>query len=95
MYKNNPKIDPEKTKTNVASENDGLDEKMTEATIRNPNVATKLPRSIQRASHSRKQTGRYLPPHNLRDKVIAVSIVRAIKANKVKNKAISFENSAK
>jgi hypothetical protein len=63
--------------------------------MRNPKVATRLPRSIQKASQSRKQMGRYFPLQNLRDKVIAASIVRAIKIFRAKNIVVSFQNSVK
>jgi hypothetical protein len=93
MYKNNPKINPAKIKINIAKTESGLDEKMIRPIAKKAEDVTKLPRSIQRTSHSRKRMGRYIPLQNRRDRVMAISIVKAIKVNKIKNKAVSVENS--
>lgn len=69
------------------------DDMIIEPMTMNPNMATKLTRRVQKISHSIKYTGRYFPLHSLRDKVIAASIVRAIKANKIKKIAVSFDSS--
>lgn len=94
IYRNKPKTEPARRRAIMAAaEEGGPDEKMIEPATMNPAAATKLTRIIQRASHNRKRTGRYIPPQNRRDSAMAMSIVKAIKTNKVKNKAISAENS--
>jgi hypothetical protein len=93
VYKNNPKINPAKIKYSIAATESGPDEKMIETIMMKAEEAARLPRSIQIANHNRKRMGRYIPPHDFRDSIIAISIVRATKTNKIKNKAISAENS--
>lgn len=92
-YKNSPKTDPPIIKINIAAEESGPNEKMIEQTKTNPDVMIKLPMNIQRTSQSMKQTGWYVLPPSRRDRVMAISIVNVIKANKTKNIAVSVENS--